>query len=169
MSLSLLLRFRAWAAGCTAAGARASRPLWHGRAGVPPAAAQASLRGALPKISPPRSFPPRRESSFSRTDVDPRLRGGDNIDDFHLLEWATGQWALRARSACPFPAGGAGRSPYSGRNARVPSDLPPRRARRPRYKPLPCGVRGGGLTTAMGKRVKATRAAAGSSTFTCTV
>ena len=36
------------------------------------------------------------------------------------------------------------------------------------YPPL-CEVRGGGLTTAMGKRVKATRAAAGSSTFTCTV
>ena len=39
----------------------------------------------------------------------------------------------------------------------------------PRIYPPPCGVRGGGLTTAMGKRVKTTRAAAGSSTFTCTV
>jgi sugar lactone lactonase YvrE len=46
---------------------------------------------SLLKISRPRSFPRKacpelaegRESSFFHTDVDPRLRGGDDNDDFH--------------------------------------------------------------------------------------
>jgi hypothetical protein len=35
------------------------------------------------------SFPRKRESSPLWTDVDPRLRGGDEGGDFHLFGWAT--------------------------------------------------------------------------------
>jgi hypothetical protein len=48
------------------------------------------LRFALLKITPCLSFPRKRESSSMWTDVDPRLRGGDNTGDFHLLGWAAG-------------------------------------------------------------------------------
>jgi hypothetical protein len=37
-----------------------------------------------------RSFPGKRESNPLWTDVDPRLRGGDEGSDFHLIGWATG-------------------------------------------------------------------------------
>jgi hypothetical protein len=53
------------------------------------------LRFAPSKITPRRSFPRKRESSFFRTGVDPRLRGGDNKGDFHLVGWAPGPCALR--------------------------------------------------------------------------
>jgi hypothetical protein len=65
---------------------------------------------ALSRIVPSPPFPRslssaeagERESSFFRTDVDPRpsassgqaLRGGDNNGDFHLVGWAGGPWAL---------------------------------------------------------------------------
>jgi hypothetical protein len=36
------------------------------------------------------SFPRKRESRSLWTDVDPRLRGGDDNSDSHLLGWAAG-------------------------------------------------------------------------------
>ena len=52
-------------------------------------------RGPPSKIAPCRSFPRRRESTFWRADVDPRLRGGDDNSDFHFLGWAAGACTLR--------------------------------------------------------------------------
>jgi hypothetical protein len=48
------------------------------------------LPSALSEIALRRSFPRRRESSPTATGLDPRLRGGDNHGDFHLLGWAAG-------------------------------------------------------------------------------
>ena len=48
----------------------------------------------LSKIARGRSFPRKRESRPLWTDVDPRLRGGDNAGDFHFLGRARGPWAL---------------------------------------------------------------------------
>jgi hypothetical protein len=31
------------------------------------------------------------------TDLDPRLRGGDNTGDFHLLRWAAGPWGTQGK------------------------------------------------------------------------
>jgi hypothetical protein len=45
---------------------------------------------ALSKITPCCSFPRKRESTFLRADVDPRLRGGDHTSDFHPARWAAG-------------------------------------------------------------------------------
>jgi hypothetical protein len=42
------------------------------------------------KITPCRSFPRKREFSSFWTDVDPRLRGGDNNGDFHFVGWSPG-------------------------------------------------------------------------------
>jgi hypothetical protein len=52
------------------------------------------LRFAPSKIAAILSFPRKRESTFFWADVDPRLRGGDNKGDFHLLGWAAGPCTL---------------------------------------------------------------------------
>jgi len=57
------------------------------------------IRFALSKITHWESFPRKRESSPFGTDLDPRLRGGDNNRDFHLLGWTVGPWALRVNCA----------------------------------------------------------------------
>jgi len=53
--------------------------------GVYPERQSEILRFAPPKVT---SSPRKRESSSLWTDVDPRLRGGD--DDFHMFEWTQG-------------------------------------------------------------------------------
>jgi hypothetical protein len=61
--------------------------------GLPPqshAELDSVARTAFLEISPRRSFPRKRESSLIRTDLDPRLRGGDNKSDFHPLWRAAG-------------------------------------------------------------------------------
>jgi hypothetical protein len=52
--------------------------------------AETSPEGTRLKITPRQSFPRKRESGWFRTGLDPRLRGGDNNGDFHLLGWAAG-------------------------------------------------------------------------------
>jgi hypothetical protein len=49
---------------------------------------------ARSKTTPSRSFPRKRESTLFWTDVDPRLRSGDDSGDFHLLQWAAGPCTL---------------------------------------------------------------------------
>jgi len=52
------------------------------------------LRFAPLKVAAILSFPRKRESTYFWSDVDPRLRGGDNNGDFHLLGWAAGPRTL---------------------------------------------------------------------------
>jgi hypothetical protein len=55
------------------------------------------VRSAFSKITRCRSFPRKRDSSPTWTDLDPRLRGGDNSGDFHLLGLATGPWGTQGK------------------------------------------------------------------------
>jgi hypothetical protein len=61
------------------------------------------LAAAPPKIRPRQSFPRKRESRSFWTDVDPRLRGGDDNGDFHLIGCAAGPWVLSSQEACFWP------------------------------------------------------------------
>jgi hypothetical protein len=61
--------------------------------------AEESPQFALSKITPCQSFPRKRESSRMWTELDPRLRGGDNTGDFHLFGWAARPWTLSVNCA----------------------------------------------------------------------
>ena len=91
------------------------------------------LRFALLKITPCQSFPRKRESSRMWTELDPRLRGGDNTGDFHLLGWAAGPSILSRNSThYSFPLSSLGRACLSRpRPATNPSPGPRRLVKAP--------------------------------------
>jgi hypothetical protein len=70
-----------------------------------------TVESARSKITLRRSFPRKRESKFSRTDVDPRLRGGDDNGDFRLDGWTAGPCTLSGNSTrYPLPLSSLGRA-----------------------------------------------------------